>query len=355
MNLSKQALISTMTYQYDFVKLIRLFKITYQKLSFTDRALLYFTFIIIFFIGIFIPIRWSQGDLSLVSTNTATVIMAATVNLLLISGYKTTARRIFVGFMFSIVIIIIQQNGLSQINWVYPGSAMLFFSMPAKTALKVTSLLIAIIGVLLWNEATLSQWLQIILSLKCTILIVYTFCTKVNQHVSSLQSSVNKHKSRSMIDGLSGLENRRSFDQDINQLIHCDYNQHYLILLDVDHFKLINDQYGHDVGDSVIKQLSSELKSNLRDTEKVYRIGGEEFAVIITAGNDTQAMECAERLRLLSEASVFTTHNNQQIKYTISAGISPYYDDVLEWFRQADKALYEAKSAGRNNIQLTSS
>jgi len=333
---------------------IRYFKKRYKELDFNDKAILLFTLIIIVFVSIFIPIRWVQGEISLVITNTIIVLMATTINLLLVFGYYTEfSRKFFIAAMFAVMALIIQQNGAKQLNWVYPGTAILFFLMPPKVALKTTSSLVIIIAFILWDELPLSRWLQDMLSLQCTILVVFIFCTKVEQQVSLLKSNVKKHQSESLMDRLSGLANRRSFDYEINRINTLKNKDYYLLIIDVDHFKQINDVYGHDVGDGVIKHLSNLLKSNLRNDEQVYRIGGEEFAVIIE-GKEQQgnAEHCAERLRQLIEKSKYITKDQQAIRYTISVGISFYADDLSVWFQQADKALYHAKANGRNKIHM---
>ena len=182
---------------------------------------------------------------------------------------------------------------------------------------------------------------------------VFIFRKKLDQQVSLLQSNVKKHQSDSLMDLLSGLSNRRSFDDEINRINKLENKDYYLFIIDIDHFKKINDAHGHDVGDGVIQHFSAILKSNLRNNEQVFRIGGEEFALVIEEISQNGAMNCAERLRQLVEKSKYITKEQQAISYTISIGVSFYVDGFSAWFQQADKALYHAKENGRNKIHLS--
>jgi diguanylate cyclase (GGDEF)-like protein len=152
-------------------------------------------------------------------------------------------------------------------------------------------------------------------------------------------------------DALTGLNNRRSYDLNIEnefyrakryQLPLC------LILIDIDFFKKINDQHGHDVGDSVIRHLASIMLHICRRTDFVYRIGGEEFAMLATHTSIDKALDLAEKIRVYVENDSF----HKDIKVTVSLGISELHanNDIKEFFTSADKALYMAKSQGRNKV-----
>jgi diguanylate cyclase (GGDEF)-like protein len=120
-------------------------------------------------------------------------------------------------------------------------------------------------------------------------------------------------------------------------------------VIDVDHFKSVNDQYGHGVGDEALRVLGRILEESLRDTDAVARWGGEEFLIMFTDSNDEAPMQVLERVRLqLSGTPV--SHLHPRLRITFSAGLTAYRtgEDIYQVIERADQALYEAKAAGRN-------
>lgn len=154
-------------------------------------------------------------------------------------------------------------------------------------------------------------------------------------------------------DGLTGLLNRRSlFEVAAQELSRAQrYNRSLsVVMLDIDHFKRINDAYGHQVGDTVIQSVAEALKETLRETDVVGRYGGEEFAVILPETTVQQALVVAERIRCrISKQSIATDRGTLQV--TVSLGIAMYaagMEAIDEVVKQADQALYQAKSNGRD-------
>jgi diguanylate cyclase (GGDEF)-like protein len=161
---------------------------------------------------------------------------------------------------------------------------------------------------------------------------------------------------RARTDALTGLANRRAFDEQISQLLnHADRFGHSLslILADVDHFKVVNDTWGHDTGDIVLKAIADTLAAGVRTVDVCARFGGEEIAIILPQTALVGAVELADRLRAAVGANRIWAGGNE-IPVTISCGVACYPDGVLTkeaLFAAADKALYEAKSAGRNCVR----
>jgi diguanylate cyclase len=123
-------------------------------------------------------------------------------------------------------------------------------------------------------------------------------------------------------------------------------------MLDIDHFKKINDQYGHTAGDEILKQLTELLHSTCRIFDIISRNGGEEFSVILQDTPLSHAKEVAERIRIAVESFDFKI-DNQIINLTISIGCSSYPENTQnpdELISLADKALYQAKESGRNKV-----
>jgi len=161
---------------------------------------------------------------------------------------------------------------------------------------------------------------------------------------------------RAYSDYLTGLANRRYFlEKAENELARARrYGEELSILmLDVDHFKQVNDRYGHKVGDIVLQKLAEVCRSTLRDVDIIGRLGGEEFAVLLPKTGSVQAMEAAERLRTALAAAQVNQDNAISLHFTASLGVATFskedthFDSLLN---RADKALYKAKNWGRNCV-----
>ena len=157
-----------------------------------------------------------------------------------------------------------------------------------------------------------------------------------------------------MIDGLTGLSNRSFFDRQIEDEIALARRAGGLlscILSDVDHFKSINDRFGHPFGDEVLRRVATELSQAVREEDVVCRYGGEEFAVISRNTGTHGAVNLAERLREAVAGCVISCRG-EAIHVTASFGIAGSDEIALdEMIDHADAALYSAKRAGRNRVQ----
>ena len=170
--------------------------------------------------------------------------------------------------------------------------------------------------------------------------------------VTELYQLKEKFKQLANTDELTGLYNRRYFFENAKREFNrAKRHQQALavISIDVDHFKAINDQYGHTVGDKVLQQFSSILSEVLRAGDIAARWGGEEFIVLLPKANKEETLSLAKRLSEAVEQFTFELN----IKLTISVGISQYnaHDNVESWIERADIALYKAKNDGRNCIK----
>ncbi|PUA29359.1 MAG: hypothetical protein B0W54_01805 [Cellvibrio sp. 79] len=162
-------------------------------------------------------------------------------------------------------------------------------------------------------------------------------------------------KQLSRVDGLTGLYNRHYWETrvtDLMAMVKRTAQPLSLILLDVDHFKSINDTHGHLAGDQVLQQLARLLRLNLRESELLGRYGGEEFALVLPNTGKEAAYATAERLRRVVQVAHFNSDRGAgDLKCTISLGVASYhtgFQDYNDWFRAADGALYTAKEQGRN-------
>lgn len=159
---------------------------------------------------------------------------------------------------------------------------------------------------------------------------------------------------RTSYDALTGLPLRRILDESfasMNKELGADGL--YLLLLDIDHFKKVNDNYGHLNGDIVLRSLALNISNNIRRSESMYRYGGEEFIVVLHASNDQDAVAIAERLRR-DIARLETIAGEHLIRVTFTGGLTRIHEGeaLREVLERADIALYTGKKSGRNCSQL---
>lgn len=155
-------------------------------------------------------------------------------------------------------------------------------------------------------------------------------------------------------DGLTGLYNRRYLNEKLPvEILRSQNNEKELslIMLDIDHFKKVNDVYGHAVGDIVIQWIADELVQQIAHNGWVARYGGEEFTVCLPGFNLEQANELAETVRLSVEKAKIPICKGEELNITISAGVSSSSEFIqAELLKLADERLYDAKRNGRNRV-----
>lgn len=172
-------------------------------------------------------------------------------------------------------------------------------------------------------------------------------------HVALSQSSLEE---LSLRDSLTGTWNRRALDMRMN--IEMDRSRRHgrclsVIMLDLDHFKTINDQYGHDVGDKVLQQVAAIMENLIRPTDQLTRYGGEEFCIVLPETPLAGTRVLAERLREQVARTAIEVSKKVTLRVTLSAGIATYPEQGETpgaLIHAADQALYEAKQAGRNRV-----
>lgn len=173
----------------------------------------------------------------------------------------------------------------------------------------------------------------------------------------SLQETKDALSVLAKTDSLTGLYNRGYWDHrlqdEFNRLSRTKQTP-ALIMLDIDHFKKVNDTYGHDAGDEVIKMLANLLADQLRATDIIGRLGGEEFSVILIDTEVGPAEMLANRLRkAIEETTIYV--DDHEINITSSFGVtelSDQFEDTKHWFKTVDLALYDSKAANRNTVTV---
>lgn len=187
-------------------------------------------------------------------------------------------------------------------------------------------------------------------------LVIYDV-TDVATNRHQLQAANVQLQNLSNTDRMTGLYNRGYWEEclKLEYARHCRYNNPTtLVMFDIDHFKKVNDTYGHPAGDAVIKRVAQILRDHVRDVDIAGRYGGEEFSVLLPDTEKTGGRVFAERLRQAIEAQE-VIHDGHTIKFTISLGVADLsqpaseYKTLIEW---ADQALYASKKGGRNLVSL---
>ena len=172
---------------------------------------------------------------------------------------------------------------------------------------------------------------------------------------TALMTSDVEHRSKSVLDALTGMLNRASLEAraaELRQQAELTREPVGVIVGDIDHFKPINDEHGHTVGDAVLVDVAAAMRTQLRAFDLAYRIGGEEFLVLLPGARLADAAELAERLR----AAVQSAPAAGGLRVTMSFGVTCSNAgefDYAEVFAAADQALYSAKRAGRNRVHLS--
>ena len=198
-----------------------------------------------------------------------------------------------------------------------------------------------------------SAWLSV-LSLESFLM---TIATAFILLAMSKERTELRHKTAAMTDPLTGLLNRRAFVQDAEALLQQQIARDRpigVLLIDLDHFKSINDRFGHAAGDKVLQTFAKTAQANLRQTDLVGRLGGEEFTVVLADASIDNAYFVADRLRkaFAVNAAVLDGH---ALHATASVGVSVIVDpsqDLAKLITLADQALYLAKARGRNRVEV---
>lgn len=180
----------------------------------------------------------------------------------------------------------------------------------------------------------------------------------MENEAETLRSRVNEERTQAMTDALTGIPNRLAYEDRLQQEI-ARWKRFgtplVLVVWDVDHFKNINDSFGHKAGDKVLRAIAQVLANGVRETDFVARYGGEEFVQLMTGSSLEDCLPVAEKLRAAIEKTGFH-FRDQAVTITASCGLAEFRDgDSTEhWFERADQALYQAKNEGRNRCEIAS-
>ncbi|MGQ8365603.1 GGDEF domain-containing protein [Glaciecola sp. 1036] len=303
--------------------------------------------VLLLMVGVF-PMFWVrvlQNNWIMALLDAVIVFCGCVVGVLVYHG-KYVEKLKFVLALFIILAMLLTSiyGNAFNLYWVYPGTLAVFFLIKPRIALLLNILMAFALLPILSDKVELKDVATVYATLIPSILFIFYFSSELRRQHELLNLQATQ-------DFLTRAGNRRAFENDAK--ICVDSFKRYqinssLILFDMDHFKMINDKYGHAVGDDILKESSKLVSLRLRRTDKLYRLGGEEFIILMQGASAENAQTLAKDL----QAYVAKKRSEELPKYTMSFGIAQLTegDTVLSWVDRADKALYQSKDAGRDRI-----
>ena len=284
--------------------------------------------------------------------------LAGAIDLVIVVGlvtlgtfvYRTRKVR-FVSIALSVlcisgVVSSVYISGPQQVLWAYPALMAVFYLVkPRESIVFALALVVALIPRLL-PEQNDFQTTTIFITMVVMSSFAYAFSIVTNRQRNLLIRLATR-------DPLTGAGNRRALENKMAEVVAAHSRNRApssLIILDLDHFKAVNDAHGHATGDQILRSITEIVNLRIRVTDSIYRIGGEEFVVVLEAQDIAGAAHLAEQLRTIVEANELVPDR----AVTISLGVAEirYKETSSDWLHRADEALYQAKRAGRNTTSL---
>jgi diguanylate cyclase len=232
--------------------------------------------------------------------------------------------------------------GPQQVYWTFPALVAIFYLIRPREAILCASVMIVALLPAILPAYDSQGTTTLLVTIVVTSAFAFAFSLITNRQREQLLLMATR-------DPLTGAGNRRGLDVKLTDIINTHWRTGTpasIVLLDLDHFKRVNDVHGHGVGDQVLKGLTEIINLRIRETDSLYRIGGEEFVVVLEGADRKQGTHLAEQLRTLVEANELVPDPG----ITISLGVAEIKagETASEWLHRADEALYQAKDAGRN-------
>lgn len=245
------------------------------------------------------------------------------------------------------VVSTVYVNGPGQIYWIFPALIAVFYLIQPReavlgVAISVAALMPAVLPVSDSHEAG---------TIFITILVTSAFALAFSLITSRQREQLLVLATK---DPLTGAGNRRALDTKLSDVVNAHRRSGTaasLVLIDLDHFKKVNDVHGHAVGDQILTRVTEIIDLRIRVTDSLYRIGGEEFVVVLEGADLNRAVHLAEQLRTLVDANELVPDH----AVTISLGVAELRkgENGNDWLHRADEALYRAKNAGRNSTSIS--
>ncbi|MBT9312031.1 GGDEF domain-containing protein [Leptothoe kymatousa TAU-MAC 1615] len=316
----------------------------FLRTSFLRLALVAIVFITPFAIYNFLVAQY------LISIICWAILIAFTVNAGLIvwhNRYRIVLTQFgLVPIILLLLVVLLGQQETIGIFWCYPAAGSFHFMLPRRHAWLSTAVLFGVSIPLVSAFVPPNLAIRIVVTLALVSIAAAVFVRVITEQQHQLRV-------QAMTDPLTGLLNRTLLHETLDWAIEQSKRSELpmsLVAFDIDHFKSVNDTYGHDVGDDVLCRVSTLVKERVRRVDKVFRLGGEEFLILLHGTGKDAAQRVAEDLRerialleLLPERSV-----------TVSVGLATLQpnEDWTAWMKRSDNNLYRAKTGGRNRVEV---
>ena len=254
----------------------------------------------------------------------------------------TITLPLLIGISFGI-----ERFGFIASLWIYPVMLLFFFILPRIPANCINLAMALTITALAWhNDLSFNILIRFLSSALLTIIFVNLILNVMDRLYEKLHTAA-------LVDDLTGAYNRRHMHTSLlaAQALAKRYDSNAsVLLLDVDHFKSVNDKFGHSTGDEVLRKMVGVLRRSLRTVDTIFRIGGEEFLILLPETGQEQAIQVAEKLRGIIAAKPLA----DDLTVTISIGVGEMLRDenIDALLNRCDIALYQAKNEGRNRVCL---
>ena len=291
----------------------------------------------------FTVIRYLQGEW--IAAVIDTIIVVGFIGL---GWYVYTTRRIrFASIAISFFCIIgvlstVYFIGSHQVYWVYPALMAVFYLLRPREAIVLAAATLVALAPAMLKSNDSHATTTVIVTIVVMSSFAFAFSLITNRQREKLLALATK-------DPLTGAGNRRRLDDKLLEIVNANERHSStasMLLIDLDHFKQVNDIHGHAVGDSILKAVTEIINLRIRVTDSLYRIGGEEFVVVLEGADINRAEHLAEQLRTLVEANELVPDQS----VTISLGVAELRggESPADWMHRTDQALYDAKRNGRN-------
>lgn len=304
-------------------------------------------------IGPMVVYRLFEGSYAVAAVNIVVVLGFAAIIWSIYVHHAVRLASVCMALLaISAAVTTINMRGGDQVVWIYPASVAMFYLLKPKEAIVVSVIAVALIMPVFLDGRETGSIAILLASLAVTISLSVAFAAMTAAQRRELQATT-------LLDPLTGAGNRRALDSTLDAAIETARSEDIgfvLIMLDIDHFKLVNDVHGHGVGDLVLCDVARIVSENIRSADTCFRAGGEEFVVIAHATDLQHARRLAERLRVaVHESHYELAAGSANVSVTASFGLAEYLpgetrDAIL---KRTDDALYEAKRSGRNRLHFS--
>lgn len=290
-------------------------------------------------------IRILQGEVQVAVLNSFAVLVTVFIFFHVYLTHKTHYARWGLSLLSVVVMTAtIGFKGHEQIVWVYPALTTVFFLLSPAIAAAISTVFLVNILVMIWPQIDAFVAFKFTVSASATLLFCYAFASRMRNQQLVLQRMATT-------DPLTKIGNRRALEEQllttIQRLRRYPEQTCSLIMLDIDYFKRINDEFGHAVGDQVLMLFAKVIANRIRKSDEVFRFGGEEFVVLLENTDLEEAQEVANTLRKTISSTLWPQDG---MRVTLSAGAAQFNgnETAYEWIARADKAMYGAKEQGRD-------